>query len=85
MGEQQDSTVEKGTLNYVNDLDGGRYQTRNKTDLGKREEELHFLFRAADMDRREGAMGVDYLLQTEKHRAFVVSEEKTWTGLTNPA
>ena len=69
----------------MNDLDGGRYHTRNKTDLGTREEELHFLFRALDVDRREGAMGVDYLLQKEKYRALIVSEAKSRTELRNPA
>ena len=85
LGEQPDSTVEKGTLKFVNDLDGGRYYTRNKTDLGTREEELYFLFRALDVDRREGAMGVDYVLQTEKYRALIVSEAKARTELRNPA
>ena len=66
-------------MKYINDLDGGRYQILNKTDLGTREEELHFLFRALDVDRREGAMGVDYLLQTEKYRALIVSEAKSRT------
>ena len=84
LGDQPDSTGEKGTLKYINDLDGGRYQTRNKTDLGTREEELHFLFRALDVDRREGAMGVDYSLQTEKYRALIVSEAKSRTELRNP-
>jgi hypothetical protein len=85
LGEQPDFTAEKGTLKFVNDLDGGRYHTRNKTDLGTREEELHFLFRALDVDRREGAMGVDYVLQTEKYRALIVSEAKSRAELRNPA
>jgi hypothetical protein len=79
VGEQPDPTDENGKLKFVNDLDGGRYQTRNKKDLGTREEELHFLFRALDVERREGAIGVDYVLQTEKYRALIVSEAKSRT------
>ena len=85
LGDQPDTIMDKGTLKFVNDLDGGRYPTRNKSDLGTREEELHFLFRALEFDRREGVMGVDYLLQTEKYRALIISEAKSRSELRNPA
>ena len=85
VGDQPDTTVDKGTFKFVNDLDGGRYPTRNKSDLGVREEELHFLFRALEVQRREGAMGVDYILQTEKYRALIISEAKARSELRSPA
>ena len=37
------------------------------------------------MDRRERAMGVDYLLQSEKYMALIDLEAKTRTELRNPA
>ena len=66
-------------------MEGGEYHTRNKTDLEARERDLNFLFRALDYERREYAMGVDYLLQTEKYRVMIVEEAETRTELRKAA
>jgi hypothetical protein len=84
-GEQTEQVIETGTLKFINDLEGGRYNTRNKTDLEGRERDLNFLFRALDYERREYAMGVDYLLQTEKYRIMIVEEAETRTELRKAA
>jgi hypothetical protein len=72
-------------LKIIVDLEGGQHQTRNKTDLEGRERDLNFLFRALDYGRREYAMGVDYLLQTEKYRIMIVEEAETRAELRKPA
>ena len=84
-GELTNTTPEKGTFKFLVDLEGGRHFTRNKTDLGTRETDLAFLFRALDVQRRESAMGVDFSLQTEKYRGIIIEEAKTRIELRNPA
>ena len=84
-GEQTELLTDKGTSKFINDLEGGKFNTRNKTDLEGREKELNFLFRALDFDRREYAMGVDYLLRTEKYRIMIVEEAETRTELRKAA
>ena len=84
-GEQTELLTDRGTVKFINDLEGGRFHTRNKTDLEGRERELNFLFRALDFERREYAMGVDYVLQTEKYRIMIVEEAETRTELRKEA
>ena len=55
-GGADGATDRKNSLKFVYDLQGGKFSTRNKTDLDGRERDLHFLLQALDCERREYAL-----------------------------
>lgn len=85
VGERGNVVTESGTSKYLLDLDGNRYDTRNKSDTAGREKDLFFLFRALDVSRWDIAMGSDFTLQTEDYRLMISEQGKTRNELRNRA
>lgn len=75
-GELADETG-KGTFTYLLDLNGVKRYTRNKKDIGLREEELHFVMRAMDEARREYGVTSDLVLQAEVYRRMICEQGDT--------
>ena len=72
--ESRDSSVEKGMSKYILDLDEGKHETRNKSDIAQREKDLGFAFRAVDRERWEYLAGTDFLLQSADYRITIIQQ-----------
>ena len=63
---------DKGTTNYILDLDGCRHMISNKSDIMQRKKDLGFLFRTVDEERWEFIMGSDFLPQVDHNKTMIV-------------
>lgn len=85
-GERAEATEErhKGTSLMV-DLEGVQRSTRNKADLHQRELDLHFVFRAMDVEKWDYSMSTDLVLTPEAYRSMVCEQAISQTEDQHPA
>ena len=67
----------KGMSNYLLDLAGKKFFTRNKTDIAQREEDLGFIFRAMDKTKMDYSVSTDLMLQVEVYRSMLCEQGDT--------
>jgi hypothetical protein len=85
-GELGDGVTETGmSAKQLVDLDGNKYQTRNKNEVVSREKNLNFLFRALNPERWYMAMGGDFTLQIEDYMIMVTEQGRTRSELRHKA
>jgi hypothetical protein len=64
-------TNTKGTSTCILDLEEVKRPARSKSDIPQREKDLHFVFRAMDVDKWDYSISTDLVLQPEAYRSMV--------------